>query len=281
MARTVDEIQQQIIASVTATPELNSLTQNNSRRSIWRLWTFITASAIAILEQLIDVFKTNTEATISAAAPETPNWLQVQMFKFQYSDTTPQVIQLIDLVPQYPTIDTNLNIVTRCSVKTQINNQVVIKLAKEDPPTPLINDELSAAQSYVNIIGVAGVNYICVSQDSDKLFVQADVYYNGAYSSVILDNVVNAITNFLSTLPFDGSLKINDLDIVIRNVIGVNDVVLTNVKARENGVTLANATYLVNNNQYVGRIWNTVAGYIVPETTSGSTLSDTLNFIAE
>jgi len=281
MARSVDEIQQEIIANITSTPELAPLTANTSRRSIWRLWTFIVASSIALLEQLIDVFKTNTEATIAAAAPETPNWLQAQMFKFQYSATTPQVIQLIDLVPQYPTIDTALNIVTRCSVKTTINNQVIIKLAKDEPPTPLISGELAAAQSYVNVIGVAGVNYICVSQDSDKLFIEADVYYNGAFSSVISGNIIDAITTFLSTLPFDGALKVNDLELIMRGVIGVNDVVLKNVKARENGTALASATYLVNNNQYVGRLWNTVAGYIIPETTAGSTLTDTLNFIAE
>jgi hypothetical protein len=281
MARSVNEIQQAIITDVTNTPELSTLASNTSRRAIWRLWTFIVATAIAILEQLIDVFKSTTEATIAAAAPETAAWLQAQFFKFQYSTTTPQVIQLINLVPQYPVVDENLRIITRCSVRTTINNQVLIKLAKQDPPTPLDSSELAASQSYVNIIGVAGVNYICVSQDSDKLYIQADVYYNGAYSSVISANVIDAITTYLANLPFDGAVKVNDLELIVRAVAGVNDIVFKNVKARENSVALSSATYLIQNSQLIGRLWSTVAGYIVPETTSGSTLTDTLNFIAE
>lgn len=281
MARSVNEIQQAIITDVANTPELSTLASNTSRRAIWRLWTFIVATSISILEQLIDVFKSTTEATIASAAPETPSWLQAQFFKFQYSSTTPQVIQLINLVPQYPVVDTTLRIITRCSVKTTINNQVIIKLAKQDPPTPLDSLELAASQSYVNIIGVAGVNYICVSSDSDKLYIQADIYYNGAYSSVISANVIEAINNYLAKLPFDGAVKVNDLEIVVRAVAGVNDMVFKNVRARQNSTPLSGATYLVNNSQFVSRLWATQAGYIVPETTSGNTLTDTLNFIAE
>jgi hypothetical protein len=76
-------------------------------------------------------------------------------------------------------------------------------------------------------------------------------------------------------------MKINDLEMAMRQAEGVNDVVLKNVVARANGTALVNGTYLVINNQFVGRLWPTISGYMVTETTSGSTINDTINYIAE
>lgn len=280
MARSIATIQAALIADVQADSTLSGLT-STSKRAMWRLWTFVFAVAINLLEQLMDVFKTNTEKTVSLAAPQTSQWLQDKVFKFQYDATNPQVLQLINLVPQYAVVDASLRIVTRCSVKTNLSGSVTIKVAKNEPPEPLDNSELSALQTYVSLIGVTGIAYAVTSTASDKLFVQADIYYNGGYSSVIQTNVITAIENYLASLPFDGGMKLTDLEAAIRNTEGVNDVIFTNVIAREDATPLANGTYLVTGNQYVGRIWPTVSGYIVGETTSGSTLADTLNFIAE
>lgn len=280
MARSIAEIQAAIIADIQADSTLSGLT-STSKRAIWRLWTFVMAVAINILEQLMDVFKTNNEKTVSLAAPETSQWLQDRVFKFQYDATNPQIVQLVNLVPQYPVIDENLRIITRCSVKTNLAGSVAIKVAKGDPPEPLTSDELDALQSYINLIGVTGIAYAVTSTDSDKLYVEADVYYNGGYSAIIQSNVITAINGYLASLPFDGSLKLTDLEAAIRNTEGVTDVVFKNVKARPNATAFADGTYLVTGNQYVGRLWPTVSGYIVEETTTGKTFADTLNFIAE
>ena len=111
--------------------------------------------------------------------------------------------------------------------------------------------------------------------------VAAQVYYNGSYSAVIQANVIAGINAFLASLPFDGSMQLSDLEAAIRNVEGVNDLILNNVVSRQDSVALANGTYLVQNNQYISRKWPTVSGYIVPETTTGFTLADTLTFIPE
>jgi hypothetical protein len=281
MARSVDEIQKAIITDVASQPELVTLTNNTSRRAIWRLWTWVTASAIALLEQLLDIFKTEVETTVSLSAPQTAQWVQDKVLKFQYSATDPQVVQLIDLVPQYPVVNADLRIVSRCSVKSNINNAVLIKVAKNNPPEALASGELSALQSYVDIIGVAGINYIVSSTASDKIYIDATIYYNGMYTVGISDAVISAIDNYLATIPFDGVVKLLDLEFAIRSVTGVNDVVLNNVKARNDATPLSSATYLVQNETLVGRLWATVSGYIVGETTSGNTLTDTLTFISE
>jgi hypothetical protein len=280
MARSVAEIQAAIIINVQADPNL-AQAASTSQTAIWRLWTFVVATAIALLEQLQDVFKANVESTVALSAPQTPQWLQDKVFKFQYDATTPQVLQLIDLVPQYPIVDATKLIITRCSVKSTLSNKVLVKVAKSLTPEPLTSPELSALQTYVDTLGVAGIYYTCSSIDSDKIYIQANIYYQGSYSAVIQANVIAAIDAYLAALPFDGTFKLSDLEIVIRQTEGVSDVVFNNVKARKNADSLSAATFLVQDNAVVGRTWATFAGYIVSETTSGSTLTDTLTFIAE
>lgn len=281
MARQISEIQQQMLDNIAGDSVLGTLLTSTSRRAIYRLFTYIVAVAINALEQLIDIFTANVEATAAAAAPATPAWLQAQILKFQYSTTNPQVIQLINFAPAYPIVDETLRIITRCSVTTNLSNNVVVKVATGEPPAALDNSQLAALQAYVNEIGIAGVIYNVTSEASDKLYVQANVYYQGQYSAVIKTNVVAAINAFLSSIPFNGQMKITDLEDAITSVEGVNDVVLVNVKARANATAFANGSYLVQNQLAIGRLWSTIAGYMVGETTSGQTLNDSLNFIAE
>lgn len=281
MSRQISEIQQQMLDNIAADTTLGTLLTSTSKRAIYRLFTYIVAVAINALEQLIDIFTTSVEDIASKAAPATSAWLQNQILKFQYSATTPQVIQLIDYAPAYPIVDETLRIISRCSVTTNLSNSVLIKVATGTTPAALSAPQLSALQSYVSQIGVAGVNYFVTSDASDKLYVQANVYYLGQYSAVIVANVVAAIESYLAAIPFNGQVKITDLEDAITKVEGVTDVVLVNVRARGNATSFANGSFLVQNQQTIGRLWSTLAGYIVGETTSGNTLNDSLTFIAE
>ena len=280
MARTVAQIQAAIIADVQAQPELAGAS-STSRRAIWVLWTWVVAAAIALMEQLEDIFTAEVEGIVALSAPQTAQWLQDKVLKFQYSATNPQVLQLIDLVPQYPVVDTTLQIVTRASVKADLSNRVKIKVAKQSPPVALLTAEVTALQTYVNTLGVAGISYIVSSGNADNLRVEAQIYYAGAYSAVISTNVIAAINGYFAALPFDGVFKLSDLELTIRGVVGVNDVVFVNVQARADSTPLSSATYLVQAQTLIGRQWPTVAGYIIGETTSGNTLADTLTFIPE
>jgi hypothetical protein len=283
MARTIAQIQAQIIATKNAQPELAGLT-STSKRAIWNLWTFVVAACIAIFEQLLDSFLTEVETQVAQSAGASVLWLQAKMFQFQYDATTPQVIQLINTVPQYPVVDANKRIITACSVTSSLSNQVSIKVAKSNPFVALASAELTAAQSYINTIGAAGITYNVISLNADKLYVQAQIYYQGQYSTVIQQNVIDAINSFLQNLSivnFNGSMKISDLEGAIRNVAGVNDVVLNNVRGRDDASSFSNGIDLVLNNTVISRQWNTIAGYIVQETTTGKTFADSLTFIGQ
>jgi hypothetical protein len=285
MARTTATIQQQILDNINADPTLGPLLTSTSKRAIYNLLTFIMAVAINVLEQLMDIFTANVETTAAAAAPATAAWLQKQVLAFQYSNSNPQIIQYTaGGAPYYPTVDTSLQIISRCSVTTTLANSVLIKVATGSPPAALSSPQLSSLQAYLsppNGIGIAGVNYTVVSGNPDQLFVQADVFYQGQYSSVIQTNVINAINAYLAAIPFNGQVKLSDLEITIRNVTGVDDVVFVNVSARADGTSFGGGASLVQNQLGVSRYWNTVAGYIISETTANQTLADSLNFIPE
>jgi hypothetical protein len=278
MARTIEQIQAGIISDFQAQPEL-AAANSTSARAIWRLFTFVQATAILILEQIIDVFRAETDDKISKAIPNTASWLTQKVFQFQYSATNPQIVQLIDFAPQYPVMAPELQIITRCSVISTLANKVIVKVAKQDPPVKLVPLEVAALQDYITTIGAVGVFYKVTSSDPDRLYVDADVYYNGQYSSVIQDSVKAAINNYLANLPFNGQIKASDLEISIRAVNGVSDCLIKNLKIRDSSTTFENGTYLIQNKTTISRIFQTVAGYVISEDTVGQTLDDSLNFI--
>jgi hypothetical protein len=279
MARSIEQIQSSIIKDIQATPELAEA-NSTSNRAIWRLFAFVQASAILLLEQIIDVFITENDIKISKAIPATASWLNAKVLEFQYSATNPQIVQLINFAPTYPVIDPSLRLISRCSVVTTLSNQVIIKVAKSEPPTALTSTELNSLQAYINNIGIVGVNYNCQSLTSDKLFIDAEIYYDGQYSTVISATVIDAINIFLAKLSFNGVLKVSDIELAIRNVIGVSDVLLKNVKMRSDATAFIDGTFLIQNNTVISRVCPTVSGYLVGETTAGNTFTEKLTFIA-
>ena len=261
MARSVDTINTQIIAQLVANMATIGVTIDPniwSKRNMLRQLCYSFATVCAYLEQLMDILKASIETTASQSAAASSLWVQAKMFLFQYSATNPQILQLINIVPQYPVIDPTLRIITACSVTSTNPNDVTIKVAKGNPFVALDpSTELAAAQGYINQLGTAGINYNVVSLNSDKLYVNADIWYQGQYSTVISANVIAALDNFLQNLSqtnFDGSLKMTDLENVIRTVPGVNDVVLKNVRGRADVDLFAAGIDLILNSTTVIRL---------------------------
>lgn len=300
MARSVEQINAYIVGTLVTNFAAIGITINPiqwSRRNLLRAICFTVAVVQALFEQLQDLFLQTIESVQARSAAASILWLQDAMFKFQYSATVPQILQFITVtltsatgVPfdylyvTYPVIDTSLRIITACSVKSTISGRVNIKIAKSSPFVALSAPELAAAQSYVNIKGAAGITYLVSSLDADRLYIDADIWYQGSYSAVIQANVIAALNAFMQTLSridFDGSIKLSDIEGCIRNVAGVNDVVLQNVQARANATAYGSGTNMVVANLVVSRLYNTAAGYIIQETTATHTFADSLTFIAQ
>jgi len=287
MARKVDEINAYIVSNLVANFAAIGITIDPltwSKRNMLRLICFTVATCQALLEQLQDLFQQTIEDIAAKAPAASAPWVQDKMFKFQYSATDPQIIALVDTVPTYPVVDPLLRIITACSVTSSVSNETQIKVAKGNPFVALDSSEKAAAQGYINIIGVAGINYVVLSSDSDKMFIEADIYYQGQYAAIIQANVIAAIEAWFvdrATNNFNGTVDMADLEGIINSVKGVNDVVLKNVRGRADADLFSAGIDLILNTQVIQRKWQTVAGYIGQETDTGHTFADSLNFIAE
>ena len=279
MARTVAQIKQSMLDAKNADPTLSALT-STSQTAKWNLYYFIVASCIAIFEQLQDIFKTDLEAIASTAAPSTPQWTRNKVLKYQKGDVAE--LNTTTFTIEYPTINTANQILTRCAVITAPNRTVLIKVAKSNPPVPVSVGELAELQSYIETFNPAGIAFTLINENSDKMEVAATIYYNGQYSAVISTNVVAALNNYMATLPFNGVISTQSVVDAIQAAEGVISVSLARILVRKHtvaygaGVTLYNLSTGVDSVQY-----QTIAGYVVQETTAGHLFADTLNYIVQ
>ena len=282
MARSIADIKAAIVAQKNAESALSDL-NSNSQSAIWNLWAFIVATAINLHEQLIDLLVIQVETIAASAIVGTPKWLKDRCLKFQFGD----VVQVNpDFSVGYPTVDPTKYIITQASVKQGGNRIVTIKVAKGVSPTfsALSAVELAAFTSYIDKIKFAGTQTVAISLPSDKLKIVADIYYDGQYvQTTVKANVITAINTYLQNIPFDGVITLNGLIDAMQGVAGVTDVVFTDVIARPDVIPLISieTIKMVTAGDWLARNYEASAGYIVGETTGGSTLNDTLNMILD
>lgn len=281
MARTIEQIKQQIITQKNADSTLSGL-NSPSQTAIYNLWAFITAVAIGIFEQLLDLYKSDIETIVSKSHGSHLAWIRVKVLEWQNGDNI--LLNTTDYNYYYAVVDTLKNIVTRVSVNNAPNKTVIIKVAKSDPPEPLSAGEVVALGAYINEICSAGITYLVTSTDSDKLYIRAEIFYNGQYASTIEDDVKGAIDLYLQNLSsvenFNGVIKVSALQDAIQQVIGVDDVVLKEVRLRADLTDFVNGTVMIGtpDTAIQEKSLNTYSGYVVTETETGQTIDDTLTF---
>lgn len=203
MARTVTEIQQEIISYKNELEELGDL-NNTSKSSIWRLWTYITASAIWTHEKIVE---RNTLIT----RPHTLNWYREQALNFMYGynlvwqkgfyqfDTgslSQTEIAAKKIIKHCAVGEVDLESIFPGNEKPQtsaeidkavsqyFHNQVGIifmKVAGENANgdierVPNDKGELIAFKEYMRQIKDAGNQIQIISVDGDKLRLELDVY---------------------------------------------------------------------------------------------------------
>lgn len=278
MARSIATIKESIRVLKNTYTELATILfqeEGGSRANVFNLEAYTISVAINLHEQLVEAYQAEIDAIIDNGVPGTEAWVHMKVLEFQYDATTPQYIELNeDLVPVYETIDEDLRIITRAAVVTLGNGRVTIKVAKGDSPVPLAAGEVTAFEDYLSVIMPAGPKVTVLSENADKLFVDADIYYDGQFVDSIQTDVEAAINAYLAALDFNGVVKISGIQDAIQGVQGVNDVVINQVKARRDSTVFASATV-------VTRTWPTIAGYIVEEDTSGQTFADSITYTAE
>lgn len=266
----IKQIQAQIMASKADQPALSGLT-STSATAYWILWSFITAVAIGLLQQIMAIFFDEIETVVAESVPGTPPWIQNEVLKFQYSTDTPQAVQInADFTIGYAVINATLRIISNCAVVVTGTGVLNIKVTTGSPAAPIDSNQNIALFSYLNTVLPAGQNITIVSVNADEVAAYGTVYYNGQYNASIQANVIAALNSYIATFStstalggsFNGTVKISDIENVILGVPGVVDWVPSQISVTPSGF---GSVDLILASTIISRDYQTYSGYIKNE----------------
>jgi hypothetical protein len=246
MARTLTEIENQILQNMASNPILSGLT-SPSATAIFRNIIYLIALAHYTLEKLWDIFKKEVDDTIAQRRLGTPSWYTQSALDFQLGDN-------LNNFGFYEVIDDTKKIVKKASFKESNSGILTLKIAKYDNELlPLSPTELTQFRNYIDEIKFAGTRVNIVSLEADKLRMNVKIFFEGIFTETLVkENVKTAIKNHLLNLSFDGILLKNDLINAIRNVEGVYDMEFVAIEALQGNLPVS-----------VGRSYETQAGYMI------------------
>src|SRR5258705_7141932 len=84
MARTTIEIQNGMLTDIASNEVLSVQLTSTSKVAIYRLFTYIVASAVYLLEKLFDNHKKEIDTAIYEQKSGTPRWYRNMSLEFQY-----------------------------------------------------------------------------------------------------------------------------------------------------------------------------------------------------
>jgi hypothetical protein len=224
MARTINDIQQEILDKKASSTELSALEvlttaertslgslTSTSKVALWRLFVYVVAFCIYTLEVLFDAFRTEIDAKVRANRPHTADWYRAKALAFQYGD------ELVDS-DEYEVIDIEKQIIKQVAI-VEGDRKIAVKVATLDgtelAPLPDIN-QVNAFATYMNQVKDAGTLLEIVNEVADKLKVDMEFHYdalvvrNDGTTIDTGENVVQvAINSYLKSLDFNGEFDIN------------------------------------------------------------------------
>lgn len=229
MARTIAQIKADIIAMKEADATLSGLT-STSNTAIWRLWIYITAVCINVLESFFDDHKAEVLALLAVQKPHTLKWYVTMAKLFQYGVALPVDS---DVYP-VPSTDPTVMVVTFASAVETVYggyNVVRIKVATGTVGSlaALTSGQLTSFTAYMQLIKDAGVRLYLTSGAADNLQLHIDLFYD----ALVLDStgaplaggsttpVADAISAYLDGLPFNGLFVLNNCIGAILAVPGI------------------------------------------------------------
>ena len=223
MARTIAQIQQEILDRKAQEPALASLS-NPSQYAIWRMWVYLVAVIIHLHEQLWDVQRVDLEAQIAAQKPGTRSWYAERVLAWQFGYS----VELVDGVPGYTVDDAAARLAKRVSVQEGSSAGIIdIKVAKEvsGSPTPLTVGEKASLEAYLNEVKFAGREINVISVAADQANVVLTYYYDPQLNAAAVQTaVIAAINAYFAAIDFGGVYWKTRLIDAIQAVPGVGDV---------------------------------------------------------
>lgn len=230
MARTIQTIQDGMIASIQADPVLSGLT-STSAVAIWRLLTYVVAVAIWALENILDITMSQQTAYIKQIKIHSLTWYANYGKKFQFGSSLP-----------WGEVDYDNSGLTDAQIEAQqvvkycvcvkVPSGLMVKVAglTGGNLAPISATAQTAFEAYMFRISAAGDNLLFKNQDSDSLKLNIQIFYDALIFDPFgqrLDGTANtpvqdAIDAFLKGMDFNTKFVPEDLVDALQLVEGVN-----------------------------------------------------------
>ncbi len=241
MARTITEIHNQILANTSSNPVLGAV-NNTSLTGRLRLFSYIIAVAIQLLEKIFDKHLEEVVNIIFQQKWGTVRWYRNRVLGFQFGfDLAKDTDRFINDNATPEEIEES-KVIKHCAVVEPISNSsLIIKVATEENGelAPTSAEIQTSLAYYIDEFRVAGTRVDLINQLGDLLIPYVDVYRDplviGADGVNILtgENTVEiAIKNYLRNVGFNGELVVLDLAKAIQAVDGVVTVEIANIEVR-------------------------------------------------
>lgn len=242
MARSLKDIHNGMLSDITSNEVLSAALTSNSLYAIFRLFTFIIATAIWIHESFLDQHMLEINYKLANQKSGTKPWYRYMALQFQYG---------FDLVLDKDYFDNGAataeqieasKIIKYAAVnEAEDSSRVILKIASEvngvlsdfDDPA-----QVEAIEAYINEIRVAGVQVTIINYKADRLYLNlqikrdALVLNESGMSKVDANYPVNeALQEFMKELDFNGELRLSALVDKLQIIPGVIDATLLSAES--------------------------------------------------
>jgi hypothetical protein len=240
MARTIAEIQQEMFNNIAANENLVSL-DSQSKVAIYRLFVFIVASAIWVLEKLFDTHYLECRQLISDQKNGRKTWYKTLALNFQYGfDLVTDKDYFVNGNATTEQIEASKIVKYAAVAEPDDESRIIIKIAGETNGflSPITPDQKEAFQAYIKDTKWAGTKTTVINYLPDRLYLNIQIKRD----ALVLDNhgmsilnanfpVNEAIQEFMKELPFDGDLRLSALVDKLQVVPGVLDATVVSAES--------------------------------------------------
>lgn len=239
MARSIEVIANEMFTQITADPNLAGL-NSTSKVSIYRLFVFVVAFSIWVLETLFDTHKKEVESIIEEKFPHRPSWYRTKAKAFQYGY---DLIEDSDKYDNTGLTDEQIEAskIVKYSAVTKNGGQLLIKIASENGGVlaPITAPQKVSFDAYIEEITDCGVKYVVINNLPDILLLNLQIFRD----PLVLDEsgmnilsgkypVQDAILEYMKELPFNGELVLFELERKLKAVEGVRIPNIVNAESK-------------------------------------------------
>lgn len=242
MARKITQIHNAMLVDIASNEVLSAALTSNSLYAIFRLFTFIIATAIFNFERFLDQHILEINDKLANQKAGTLPWYRTMALRFQYGFDLVQDKDYFDNSSATAEQIAASKIIKYSAVnEAEDSSRVILKIAGErngvlsefDDPA-----QVEAIEAYIDEIRVAGVQVTIINYKADKLYlslrIKRDplVLNDNGMSKLDANYPVNeALQEFMKELDFNGELRLSALVDKLQIIPGVLDVTLLSAES--------------------------------------------------